>query len=134
MELDRLYKLLVDVPTIKIEISGHTDNKGSASYNQGLSERRAKSVVDYLVARGISIDRLTFIGYGLAQPIATNDTEEGRALNRRTEFKIIENNMEEAPSSSRRQPKQQIVVEPSNPDNPEGVIMNEGANAQPQTE
>lgn len=133
VELDRLYKLLVEVPTIKIEISGHTDNKGSASYNQGLSERRAKSVVDYLVGRGISIDRLTFIGYGLAQPIATNDTEEGRALNRRTEFKIIENNMEEAPAS-RRQPKQQIIVEPSNPDNPEGIIMNEGTNAQPQVE
>ena len=133
VELDRLYKLLVDVPTIKIEISGHTDNKGSASYNQGLSERRAKSVVDYLVGRGINIDRLTFIGYGLAQPIATNDTEEGRALNRRTEFKIIENNMEEAPAS-RRQPKQQIVVEPSNPDNPESVILDEGTNAQPQVE
>lgn len=133
VELDRLYKLLVDVPTIKIEISGHTDNKGSASYNQGLSERRAKSVVDYLVARGISLDRLTFVGYGLTQPIATNDTEEGRALNRRTEFKIIENNMEEQ-GSGRRQPKQQIEVAPSNPDNPEGIIMNEGTNAQPQTE
>ncbi|MCH5243825.1 MAG: OmpA family protein [Lentimicrobiaceae bacterium] len=142
VELDRLYQLLEDVPTIKIEISGHTDNKGSASYNQGLSERRAKSVVDYLVARGISIDRLTFIGYGLAQPIATNDTEEGRALNRRTEFKIIENNMEEAPSS-RRQPKQQIVVEPANPEtpadaeapaNPETPEGTEGAGEQNPTE
>ena len=94
VELDRLYKLLVDVPTIKIEISGHTDNKGSATYNQGLSERRAKAVVDYLVAKGIPLERLTYAGYGLTQPIATNDTEEGRALNRRTEFKIIENNMD----------------------------------------
>lgn len=103
VELDRLYKLLVDVPTIKIEISGHTDNKGSASYNQGLSERRAKAVVDYLVAKGIPLERLTYAGYGLTQPIATNDTEEGRALNRRTEFKIIENNMEEGKNSSTKQ-------------------------------
>ncbi len=102
VELDRLYKLLVEVPTIKIEISGHTDNKGSASYNQGLSERRAKSVVEYLVDRGIGIDRLTYVGMGLTQPIATNDTEEGRALNRRTEFKIIENNMEAASATGKR--------------------------------
>lgn len=134
VELDRLYKLLVDVPTIKIEISGHTDNKGSAAYNQKLSDSRAKSVVDYLVGRGISIDRLTFVGFGLTQPIATNETDEGRALNRRTEFKIIENNMEEPQGFGRRQPKQQIVVEPSNPDNPDNVIMNEGSNAQPQVE
>ena len=95
-----------------------------------------------MVARGISIDRLTFIGYGLAQPIASNDTEEGRALNRRTEFKIIENNMEEAPSS-RRQPKQQIVVEPANPEtpadaeapaNPETPEGTEGAGEQNPTE
>lgn len=103
VELDRLYKLLVEVPTIKIEISGHTDNKGSANYNQGLSERRAKSVVEYLVDRGISIDRLTYVGMGLTQPIASNDTEEGRALNRRTEFKIIENNMDAASGMGRRQ-------------------------------
>ena len=134
VELDRLYKLLVDVPTIKIEISGHTDNKGSAAYNQGLSERRAKSVVDYLIGRGISLDRLTFVGYGLAQPIATNDTEEGRALNRRTEFKIIENNMDEAQQGGKRQSRQQITVEPSNPGNPEGKLMDEDANAQPQAE
>ena len=108
VELDRLYKLLVEVPTIKIEISGHTDNKGSASYNQGLSERRAQSVVEYLVARGIGIDRLTYVGMGLTQPIASNDTEEGRALNRRTEFKIIENNMENLPSNRKRQPQVSI--------------------------
>ncbi len=91
VELDRLYKLLMDAPGIKIEISGHTDNKGSASYNQKLSERRARSVVNYLVAKGIPIERLTYAGYGMTQPIASNDTDEGRALNRRTEFKIIEN-------------------------------------------
>lgn len=88
-ELERLIKLLNDVPTLKIEISGHTDSKGAAAYNQKLSENRSKSVVDYLVSKGIKADRLTFKGYGLEQPIATNDTDEGRQMNRRTEFKIL---------------------------------------------
>ncbi|OQX78664.1 MAG: hypothetical protein B6D61_04965 [Bacteroidetes bacterium 4484_249] len=89
-ELDRLYKLLDEMPSLKIEISGHTDNIGSASYNQELSENRAKAVVDYLTKKGIDKARLTFIGYGFKQPIASNDTEEGRQMNRRTEFKILE--------------------------------------------
>jgi outer membrane protein OmpA-like peptidoglycan-associated protein/tetratricopeptide (TPR) repeat protein len=88
-ELERLTKLLTDVPTLKIEISGHTDNKGAADYNQRLSESRAKAVVDYLVSKGISADRLQFKGYGLTQPMAGNDTDEGRQLNRRTEFKVL---------------------------------------------
>jgi outer membrane protein OmpA-like peptidoglycan-associated protein len=88
-ELERLTRLLNDVPTLKIEISGHTDSKGAADYNQKLSQNRAKAVVDYLVKAGIAADRLTFAGYGKDQPIATNDTDEGRQLNRRTEFKII---------------------------------------------
>jgi len=77
-----------EMPELKIEISGHTDNKGSAKANQALSERRAKTVVDYLLGQGILKDRLTYKGYGQTQPIATNDTDEGRQLNRRTEFKI----------------------------------------------
>jgi len=88
-ELERLTKLLVDVPTMRIEISGHTDNKGSATYNQTLSENRAKSVVEYLISKGIVAARLEFKGYGLQQPIAPNETDEGRQLNRRTEFKIL---------------------------------------------
>ncbi|MCF8227945.1 MAG: OmpA family protein [Bacteroidales bacterium] len=88
-ELERLVKLLNDVPTLKIEISGHTDNVGSQLYNQELSEKRAKAVVDYLLDKGIDEDRLTYKGYGFSQPIAGNDTEEGRAMNRRTEFKVI---------------------------------------------
>jgi len=88
-ELDRLTQLLKDMPRLKIEISGHTDNIGSAAYNQRLSESRAKSVVDYLISKGINKDRLEFKGYGFEQPIAGNDTEEGRQMNRRTEFKII---------------------------------------------
>lgn len=90
-ELERLLKLLEDVPTLKIEISGHTDNVGSAKMNQGLSEKRAKAVVDYLIGKGIDQTRLTYKGYGFDQPIATNDTDEGRQLNRRTEFKIVGN-------------------------------------------
>lgn len=89
-ELDRLYKLLNENPTLKIEISGHTDNVGSASYNQKLSESRAKSVVNYLLDKGINNTRLTFKGYGFNRPVAGNDTEEGRQQNRRTEFEIMD--------------------------------------------
>lgn len=88
-ELERLTKLLNDVPTLKIEISGHTDSKGADEYNKNLSNNRAKAVLDYLVKAGISAGRLTSVGYGEEQAIATNDTDEGRQLNRRTEFKII---------------------------------------------
>ncbi len=89
-ELDRLNKLLTENPTLKIEISGHTDNIGSASYNQKLSENRAKSVVNYLFDKGIEKSRLTYKGYGFNRPVAKNDTEEGRQQNRRTEFEIME--------------------------------------------
>jgi len=75
---------------LKIEISGHTDNVGSASYNQGLSENRAKAVVNYLTGKGINKERLLFEGYGFEQPIASNDNEAGRQQNRRTEFKVLE--------------------------------------------
>lgn len=89
-ELTQVVSLLNEMPRLKIELSGHTDNVGSASSNQKLSEDRAKVVVDYLISKGISASRLTYVGYGLEQPIATNDTEAGRQLNRRTEFKIME--------------------------------------------
>ncbi|MCW3070671.1 MAG: hypothetical protein JWO44_561 [Bacteroidetes bacterium] len=88
-ELERLTKLLTDVPTLKIEISGHTDSKGADAYNKTLSNNRAKAVVDYLITKGIAADRLTSVGYGEEQPIDTNDTDEGRQMNRRTEFKIL---------------------------------------------
>lgn len=90
-ELGRLLDLLNEVPTLKIEISGHTDSKGADDYNKKLSERRAKSVTDYLVGKGIAATRLRSAGYGEEKPIATNDTDEGRQLNRRTEFEIIGN-------------------------------------------
>jgi outer membrane protein OmpA-like peptidoglycan-associated protein len=89
-ELDKVVKFLQSNPKIKIEISGHTDNVGTAAYNQLLSQNRAKSVVDYLISKGIPEAQLTYKGYGLSSPVDTNDTPEGRANNRRTELKIVD--------------------------------------------
>lgn len=85
-ELGRLVELLQNNPTLSVELGGHTDNVGSAEANQKLSEARAKAVLDYLVKQGISPSRLSFRGYGESRPIATNDTPEGRADNRRVEM------------------------------------------------
>ncbi|MBT9391846.1 PD40 domain-containing protein [Hymenobacter sp. NST-14] len=87
-ELERLLKLLTETPALRLEISGHTDNVGKAEYNKDLSQRRAKAVVDYLVAKGVDKARLTFAGYGDTQPVAPNTSKTGRQLNRRTEFKV----------------------------------------------
>ena len=89
IELNKLLSLLQANITIRIEIGGHTDNQGDETYNQKLSENRAKSVVDYLIAHQISADRLKWVGYGETKAFADNQTEEGRAANRRTEVKII---------------------------------------------
>jgi len=88
-ELQKLIDFLTVNPTLRIEISGHTDNVGNDAANQILSENRAKAVYDYLVNYKISPTRLMYKGYGKTQPIAPNDTEDGRSKNRRTEFKII---------------------------------------------
>ena len=88
-ELMRLVDLLQKQPTMTIEIGGHTDNVGQKSDNQLLSENRAKAVEDFLVQNGIDRQRLSHKGYGDTKPIATNNTEEGRAQNRRTEFTVI---------------------------------------------
>ena len=90
-ELDKLVILLEDVPNLEIEISGHTDNTGSKVFNELLSQRRADAVVNYLIDKGIDENRLTAKGYGSSRPIANNDNSQGRALNRRTEFEIINN-------------------------------------------
>jgi outer membrane protein OmpA-like peptidoglycan-associated protein/tetratricopeptide (TPR) repeat protein len=87
--IDGFIDFLNDHPTMKVSINGHTDNISGADFNQTLSENRAKSVYDYMVGKGISASRLAYKGYGLTKPIATNDTEAGRATNRRTEFVII---------------------------------------------
>ena len=88
-ELNRIIKLMKDNPTIRVEISGHTDNIGSDRANQKLSDQRAQSVVDYLVKNDIAKDRLEAKGYGKTRPIATNKTEEGRQENRRVEIEVL---------------------------------------------
>lgn len=90
-ELERLLKLLNDVPSLKIEIAGHTDSDGSDDHNNKLSQARSEVVVKWLTDKGIPMTRLQAKGYGETKPIATNDTKEGKAQNRRTEFEIIGN-------------------------------------------
>jgi len=91
IELNRVVQLLNDNPAIEIEMSAHTDSRGTDEYNFVLSDKRAKSVMDYIISQGISTSRITSHGYGESKPVATNDTDEGRQLNRRVEFKIIKN-------------------------------------------
>lgn len=91
-ELERLHKILIDHPELRIRILGHTDNVGSDEYNRKLSDERAKSVVDYLVKRGIAADRLEWKGLGETAPIDSNETPDGRQANRRTEFEILQIN------------------------------------------
>ncbi|MGC9332391.1 MAG: OmpA family protein, partial [Bacteroidales bacterium] len=88
-ELQKLIEFMHNNQDVSIELSGHTDDRGSAEYNKTLSEQRAKAVYDYLVNNGVSAERLTYKGYGLNEPVADNTTDAGRAKNRRTEFKII---------------------------------------------
>jgi outer membrane protein OmpA-like peptidoglycan-associated protein len=87
-ELQQLIQILQDNPTLKVEISGHTDNTGNAKDNLTLSANRAKAIVDYLTEKGIENNRLSYKGYGDTQPIADNNTESGRAKNRRTSFTV----------------------------------------------
>ncbi len=88
-ELDKVVQLLQENPSVKIQLEGHTDNIGNAADNLKLSENRAKSVVNYLISKGVDGKRLAAKGFGATQPIADNETEEGRAQNRRTELKIV---------------------------------------------
>lgn len=87
-ELDRLAELLVNNPRIEIELSGHTDNRGDVSANFELSDNRVKTVMAYLVSKGVSRSRLNGKGYGGTRPLVPNDTDEHRQMNRRVEFKI----------------------------------------------
>jgi outer membrane protein OmpA-like peptidoglycan-associated protein len=95
--LDDLVRLLNENPTMQIELSAHTDSKGTDEYNNKLSEARAQAVVDYLISKGIAKERLIAKGYGESLPVAPNtnadgtDNPEGRQLNRRTEFKVLKN-------------------------------------------
>ena len=85
-ELDEAILVLNNNPDVKVRLDGHTDNQGKPQANMVLSENRAKAARDYMVAKGIAADRLTTKGFGLTKPIATNNTEAGRALNRRVEL------------------------------------------------
>ena len=88
-ELDKVVDFLKQNPSVEIEISGHTDNKGSDEYNENLSQGRSEAVVNYMISQGIDSYRLTAHGYGEAKPIDTNDSDEGRANNRRVEFTVM---------------------------------------------
>ena len=88
-ELDQLYNLMQNHPSMRIMIKGYTDNVGSDAYNEELSERRAKAVAYYLTGKGISPERIEWKGMGNTEPVADNNTEEGRQQNRRVEFVIL---------------------------------------------
>ncbi|WP_424928804.1 OmpA family protein [Amaricoccus tamworthensis] len=90
-EIVAVSQSLQNYPNTSVQVIGHTDNTGSASYNQGLSERRAQSVTNVLVASGTPANRIFSSGRGMTQPVATNDTEAGRAANRRVEIIITPN-------------------------------------------
>jgi OmpA-OmpF porin, OOP family len=87
--LDDQVATLKRYPALKVEVAGHTDSNNSDAYNQQLSERRAKAVMEYFVAKGVAAEQLTAKGYGESQPIADNGTAEGRAQNRRVELRIL---------------------------------------------
>jgi outer membrane protein OmpA-like peptidoglycan-associated protein len=89
VELGKLLQVLTENPSLQVEIGGHTDNVGKPEDNLKLSTNRAKTIVDYLVSKGIAISRLRYKGFGSAQPIADNGTEAGRAKNRRTTFTVV---------------------------------------------
>ena len=90
IELERVLDLMNSNPNLKIEIAGHTDNKGTQDYNVQLSKRRAQAVVDWLASKNIERSKMTSKGYGFSMPVESNDTEAGRAKNRRTEFVVLE--------------------------------------------
>jgi OOP family OmpA-OmpF porin len=86
--LDHLIETALRCPTTNIEVAGHTDADGEDAFNQALSEKRAQAVIDYLVKAGLPADRFTAVGYGSTQPVAGNDTDDGKAQNRRIEFLV----------------------------------------------
>ena len=89
IELLKVIEFMEENPEVKLEVGGHTDNTGSLQTNQVLSENRAKSVYDFLLENGAEESRLSYKGYNFQRPIADNNTEEGKALNRRTEIMVV---------------------------------------------
>jgi OOP family OmpA-OmpF porin len=88
-ELDRVVAVLQSDSTLRLRIEGYTDSEGTDARELKLSNRRAEAVMRYMMTQGIAVTRLEFIGYGKAKPIATNDTDEGRAKNRRVEMVLM---------------------------------------------
>jgi len=97
--LDAVTDVLAKNPNIKLEVQGHTDNKGASAYNKDLSNRRAHSVMKYLIAHGVTVERLTAVGYGMERPIVDNNSEQNRALNRRVQFVRSEGTKEGCPKT-----------------------------------
>jgi len=89
VEIHRVATWLQENPALRIQVEGHTDNQGYAAYNQTLSEKRSAAVVEALVAQGVARERMQGKGFGASRPVASNETAEGQALNRRTEIKIL---------------------------------------------
>ena len=89
VELDKVVGMMEKNPSLVIEIGGHTDNTGTDSHNIMLSGRRAEETMKYLASKGVASERITSKGYGMEEPVASNETEEGKAKNRRTELKIL---------------------------------------------
>ena len=88
--LNELAEFMLHKTSLKIELAGHTDSEGEADMNLDLSQRRAETVRNYLIKKGVPANRLTAVGYGETQPISSNDTDKGKSLNRRTEVRILE--------------------------------------------
>ena len=89
-QLNHIVDVMQQNPNMRVEVQGHTDHVGTTEYNQKLSERRADTVMQYLIDKGIAADRLTAVGYGENYPTADNKTKEGRARNRRVQLKPME--------------------------------------------
>ncbi len=114
--LDGVADALLAQQAVKAEIGGYTSSEGSDSHNQGLSERRAASVTEYLVGRGVTADRLTNKGYGEASPVADNNTPDGRELNRRVELKVMDSGaapVEAAPAAAPAEPAADAAAAPT---------------------
>ena len=88
-DLDRLVELMNDASTLVIEIAGHTDDVGSDSENMKLSQKRAESVREYILSKGITTERIEAKGYGESKPLVSNKTDKDRAINRRVEFRVL---------------------------------------------
>lgn len=111
--LDDVAAELSRYPDIKVQVAGHTDSRGSTALNDGLSKRRAASVMSYLGSKGIAADRMSSAGFGANEPIADNATEDGRELNRRVELKIVSGNaVEAAPAAAETAPAEDAPAAP----------------------